>query len=334
VTTAIRLKPRLLGLSPIYETNFGSAYLGDAQALLKLLPDNSINLIVTSPPYALETKKSYGNADKSEFVEWFKPFGREMLRVLTPDGSLILNIGGSYNAGVPTRSLYHFRLLLSLCDDVGFQLAQECFWLNPCKAPAPAEWVCVRRVRIKDSIEYVWWLSKTDNPKADNRNVLVPYSDAYKSVITKGNRKNKQYPSGHRASASFAKDRGGSIPQNVLIRGNSKNDLAYKKACADKGIKEHPARFPLELPEFYIKMLTNPGDLVLDPFAGSNTTGVVAERLNRRWMAFELYEPYLLASSLRFKSGAEQAPDDQTHTSQPTPSESEVVDQPQTSPPA
>lgn len=299
--------PKLLldGVEPNYTTPFGAAYLGDSKALLKLLPNDSVNLYLTSPPYALETKKSYGNADKDEFVEWFRPFGEEIYRTLAPNGSFVLNIGGSYNPGSPTRSLYHFELLLMLCKEIGFKLAQECFWLNPCKAPAPAEWVCVRRVRIKDSVEYVFWLSKGEHPKADNKNVLVPYSDAYKGVIKKGGRKNKVYPSGHRATPTFAQDRGGSIPSNVLIRGNSKNDLGYKKLCAERGIKEHPARFPLELPEFYIKLLTSPGDLVIDPFAGSNTTGVVAQRLNRRWMAFELYEPYIRASALRFLTPTE-----------------------------
>ena len=79
-------------------------------------------------------------------------------RVLKEDGSFVLNIGGSYNQGSPTRSLYHFKLLIALCDELGFHLAQECFWYNPAKLPAPAEWVNVRRSRIKDSVEYVWWL--------------------------------------------------------------------------------------------------------------------------------------------------------------------------------
>jgi DNA modification methylase len=106
-------------------------YLGDSHELLSGLPDGSINLVVTSPPYALHFKKEYGNADKQEYVEWLRPFAREIFRVLTDDGSFVLNIGGSYNAGSPTRSLYHFRALLMLCDDIGFHLAQECFWYNP-----------------------------------------------------------------------------------------------------------------------------------------------------------------------------------------------------------
>ena len=141
---------------------------------------------MTSPPYALHFKKEYGNVDKAKYVEWFLPFAAEIKRILKPDGSFVLNIGGSYNPGSPTRSLYHFKLLIALCDDLGFHLAQECFWYNPAKLPAPAEWVNVRRMRVKDSVEYVWWLSPTKWPKANNEGVLVPYSNDMERLIEKG----------------------------------------------------------------------------------------------------------------------------------------------------
>ena len=161
------------GFTPFYSTDFGDAYLADSLAVLKALPDGCINAVVTSPPYALHFKKEYGNADKADYVAWFAEFGfaefgREIFRVLADDGSLILNIGGSYNPGTPTRSLYHHKLLIELVDVVGFSLAQECFWYNPAKMPVPAEWVTVRRIRLRDSVEYVWWLSKTAWPKANN----------------------------------------------------------------------------------------------------------------------------------------------------------------------
>lgn len=168
---------RLVTSAPYFTSRLGAAYLGDSLELLRSLPTASVNLVVTSPPYALHFKKEYGNETKEAYVNWFLPFAREILRVLTTDGSLVLNIGGSYNKGTPTRSLYHFRLLIALVDQVGFHLAQECFWHNPAKMPAPAEWVTVRRVRVKDSVEYVWWLSKSPHPKASNLNVLREYSE-------------------------------------------------------------------------------------------------------------------------------------------------------------
>jgi DNA modification methylase len=163
------------GFRPYYGTTLGNAYLADSLVVLKALPDSSVNVVLTSPPYALHFKKEYGNADKADYVAWFLEFGREIHRVLTSDGSFVLNIGGSYNPGEPTRSLYHFKLLIELVETVGFRLAQECFWYNPAKMPMPAEWVTVRRIRIRDSVEYVWWLSKTPWPKANNRTVLKPY---------------------------------------------------------------------------------------------------------------------------------------------------------------
>ncbi|MFO0952082.1 MAG: site-specific DNA-methyltransferase [Isosphaeraceae bacterium] len=297
------------GFDPYYETPLGSAYLADSLALLKAVPDDSVDVVLTSPPYALHFKKEYGNADKSDYVDWFLPFGAEIRRVLKDDGSFVLNIGGSYNQGTPTRSLYHFKLLIALVDVLGFHLAQECFWYNPAKMPMPAEWVTVRRIRVRDSVEYVWWLSKTPWPKANNRNVLKPYSKDMQRLHQKGIRATVR-PSGHNIKTSFSGvDAGGSIPPNLveddaaedLLRmGNNAANDPYTRRCKELGLKIHPARFPASLPEFFFKLLTEDGDVVLDPFAGSNTTGAVAESLGLRWVAVELVEEYLDASRHRF----------------------------------
>jgi site-specific DNA-methyltransferase (cytosine-N4-specific) len=282
-----------------YRTALGSAFVADSRELMAALPETSVDLVVTSPPYALHFKKEYGNVAKRDYVSWFLPFAREIHRVLKPEGSFVLNIGGSFNPGTPTRSLYHFKLLIALVEEIGFHLAQECFWYNPAKLPAPAEWVTVRRQRIKDSVEYVWWLSKTAWPKADNRNVLTPYSVDMERLIKRGYRA-KVRPSGHNITHKFQADRGGAIPANVIERGNNESNSDYIKACQERGLKVHPARFPAALPEFFIKLCTKAGDLVLDPFAGSNTTGYVAEKLGRRWIASELNAEYVRASELRF----------------------------------
>lgn len=289
----------IAGISPVYTTPSGAAYGADALAALKLLPAGCVDMVVTSPPYALHFKKEYGNVDKSDYVGWMLPIAREIKRVLKHDGSFILNIGGSYNPGSPTRSLYHFRLLIALCDELGFNLAQECFWYNPARLPAPAEWVNVRRARIKDSVEHIWWLSPTPWPAADNRQVLVPYSADMKRLIERGY-KAKKRPSGHNITSKFRKDAGGSIPPNLITRGNNESNSAYIRACAALGMKVHPARFPSAVPEFFIKFLTSPGGLVLDPFSGSNTTGRVAEDLGRKWIAIDLEAAYVRASAVRF----------------------------------
>lgn len=283
---------------PSYQTDLGALYVGDARDYLRRLPDSSVDAVVTSPPYALHFKKEYGNESKEDYVAWLRTFAVEIKRVLKESGSFVLNIGGSYNPGVPTRSLYHFRALLMLCDDLGFHLAQECFWYNPAKLPTPAEWVNVRRERIKDSVEYVFWLSKSPHPKADNRRVLQEYSPDMHRLLAKGY-KAKDRPSGHKITAKF-KDRGGSIPPNLLERGNNESNSAYIKGSAAAGQKAHPARFPAALPEFFVNLVTEPGDLVVEPFAGSNMTGAVAERLGRRWLSFELSDKYVANSRLRF----------------------------------
>jgi DNA modification methylase len=300
------------GREPCYTTQFGAAYLGDSLELLKALPEASVNLVVTSPPYALHFKKSYGNVSKADYVEWFTPFATEVFRVLRNDGSFVLNIGGSWNEGSPTRSLYQYKLLIALVEVVGFHLAQECYWYNPAKMPVPAEWVTVRRVRVKDSVEHVWWLSKTKTPKASNLKVLKPYSADMLRLNARGLKETIR-PSGHVINASWDKIKAeGSIPGNVIeeqlpddllkFGNNSANDI-YTRRCKEAGISIHPARFPSALPAFFMKMLTDEGDVCVDIFAGSNTTGATAEKLERRWIAMELMPDYLAASRFRFEGG-------------------------------
>jgi DNA modification methylase len=300
---------RIPGFSSYYETRLGVAYLEDALAALRALPNDSVNAVITSPPYALHFKKEYGNVDKKDYVQWFLQFAREFFRVLKADGSFVLNIGGSYNKGLPTRSIYLYKLLIELVDTVGFHLAQEFFWFNPAKLPMPAEWVTVRRIRVKDAVEQVWWLGKTAWPKASNLNVLKPYSGDMLRLNQRGVRATVR-PSGHNIKSSFDKiEAGGAIPPNVFedaphdflkFGNNSANDV-YTMRCKEAGIKIHPARFPATLPDFFIRFLTEEGDVVMDPFAGSNTTGAVAEGLNRRWIATETVEEYLAASKFRFE---------------------------------
>lgn len=297
------------GYDPFFKSKKGLILHADSLEVMKSIPDNSINLVFTSPPYALHFKKEYGNVDKQDYVAWFIEFAKEIKRILTDDGSFVLNIGGSWNKGEPSRSVYHFKLAVALVEEVGFTLAQETFWYNPAKMPVPAQWVTIKRVRVKDSVEYVWWFSKTAHPKADNRRVLRPYSKDMLRLAAKGV-KTTVRPSGHNINESFDKvHNGGSIPPNMVdddtptdmhkMGNNSANDV-YTKKCKEAGIKIHPARFPMQLPEFFIKMLTDEEDIVLDPFGGSMTTGAVAESLNRRWIGIDTVEEYLDGAVFRF----------------------------------
>ena len=285
---------------PYYETDLGAAFLADSLDILKKIPDNSVNLIVTSPPFALTRQKEYGNKPEAEYIDWFLQFAKEFYRVITVDGSFVVDLGGAYIPGHPVRSIYQYELLVRLCNDLNFFLAQEFFHYNPSRLPTPAEWVTVRRVRVKDSVNVVWWLSKSENPKSDNKKVLKPYSDSMKSLLKNGY-KAKMRPSGHDISEKFNIDNGGAIPPNLLELANTESNSHYMRKCKELEIKPHPARFPREFAEFFIKFLTNEGDIVIDPFAGSNTTGFVAEKLNRHWISIELNELYIEGSIIRFE---------------------------------
>ncbi|GAX35221.1 DNA-methyltransferase [Nodularia sp. NIES-3585] len=286
-------------LNPYYTQNLGKAYLGDSLKLIKSIQENSINLILTSPPFALTRQKEYGNPSADKYIEWFLPFAQEFKRVLTDNGSFILDLGGAYLRGHPVRSIYQYELLVRLCKEVGFFLAQEFYHYNPARLPTPAEWVTIRRIRVKDSVNVVWWLSKTPNPKADNRKVLKPYSQSMKQLLKNGY-KAKIRPSGHDISDKFQTDNQGAIPPNLLEIANTESNSAYLRRCKAEGMKPHPARFPAGFAEFFIKFLTDEGDIVLDPFAGSNTTGFVAQTWQRRWISCEINEDYVVGSLYRF----------------------------------
>lgn len=284
---------------PYYRTALGSAHLGDSLKLMQHIPDDTFDLIVTSPPFALTSKKEYGNEDEDKYVEWFLHFSKEFRRLIKPTGSFVLDLGSAYVPGKPVKSIYQYELLIRLCREQSFYLAQEFFHYNPARLPAPAEWVNVRRIRVKDSVNVVWWLSKTPFPKANNRNILRPYTKAMQDLLANGYTA-KRRPSGHDITAKFSKDNKGAIPPNVLEIGNNDSNSDYIKKSYAAGLKPHPARFPRKFAEFFITFLTDEGDLVLDPFAGSNTTGAVAESLNRKWVAMELTQSYLDGSKFRF----------------------------------
>ncbi len=285
---------------PRFVTTYGQILYKDSLDYMKSdVADESVDLIFTSPPFALLRKKDYGNVEADKYVEWFKNFALEFYRVLKPSGSLVIDIGGSWMPGQPTRSLYHFELLLMLCREVNFHLAQEFFWWNPAKLPTPAEWVNIRRIRVKDAINYVFWLSKTPWPKASNRRVLAPYSDSMKELLKNGYQA-KLRPSGHDISDKFQTDNGAAIPPNLIAVPNTESNSHYLRYCREKGYKPHPARFPSQLPEFFVRMLTDAGDVVLDPFAGSCVTGEVCERLEREWTCCEIVDEYILGAIGRF----------------------------------
>jgi DNA modification methylase len=304
-------------LAPAYTTGRGQMYCGDALEVLPWLIEKGFRakLIHTSPPFALVRKKEYGNEDSDTYLQWFEQFIPHFKQILEPGGSLVIDIGGSWIKGLPVKSVYHFKVLVKLCES-DFYLAQDFYHYNPARLPTPAEWVTVRRLRVKDATNNVWWLTLDPFVDADNRRVLSPYSDSMKSLLKNGYKPGLR-PSGHNISDKFQRDNGGAIPPNllqmptaddlpddVLPFSNTDSQGHYLRRCKEENIKPHPARFPHALPEFFINFLTKPGDLILDPFAGSNVTGAAAQRLGRQWISIELDSDYVRASQFRFEPGA------------------------------
>lgn len=287
-----------------YRTRMGRMYHGDSLGLFRhVVKPGTVDLVVTSPPFGLVKKKEYGNVAADEYIQWFRPFAAAIRRSLKPAGSLVIDIGPAWREGTPTKSLYQFELLLMLCKEFDFHLAQDFYWWNPCRMPAPAEWVNVRRLRVKDAVNPVWWLSPTPWPKASNKRVLTPYGEDQQKLFKVGYNAGLR-PSGHLVSKNWGRDNGGAVPPNLIAAPNTVSDDSYQKYCRSMGIAPHPARFPRRLPEFFIRMLTNRDDLVVDPFGGSCLTGAVAESLHRRWLCCELREDYLLGALGRFEDDA------------------------------
>jgi len=304
-------------LEVAYATALGTTIIGKSEEILKgplgKTLKGKVQLVFTSPPFPLNRKKRYGNLEGNKFKAWLKGYAKQLKDLVAADGSIVIEMGNAWQPRLPVMSTLALETLLAFKREAGLYLCQEFIWYNPAKLPTPAQWVTIERIRVKDAFTRLWWLSPSPRPKADNRRVLIPYSDAMRSLL-----KTKKYnaglrPSHHNISAtSFLKKNRGAIPPNVLSYGGATGNLLigsnthnvdpYYDYCKTLGVVPHPARMPIDLAKFFIQLCTEPGDLVLDPFAGSNTTGAAAEALGRRWVAVEAEAEYAKASLGRFPS--------------------------------
>lgn len=273
----------------------------------------TVNLIVTSPPFPLVRKKRYGNETGEAYLDWLKSLAVPLTDLLAADGSIVIEIGNAWEEGSPIMSTLPLEALLAFKRAAKLNLCQHVICHNPARLPSPAAWVNLKRARLKDSFTHVWWMSKAEFPKADNRRVLNPYSNDMKKLLKAQKYNSGTRPSGHVISETgFLKDHGGAIGPNVLdLTGGhypeallkftgTKWDAGYRSYCEAKGLPAHPARMQSSLSAFFIQFLTEENDLVLDPFGGSNTTGSVAEDLKRRWISIEAERAYVDGSMGRF----------------------------------
>jgi len=263
--------------------------------------EGKVQLVFTSPPFPLNRKKRYGNLQGEAFVKWLADFAPRFRKLLKPNGSIVMEMGNAWEPGLPVMSTLALRALLAFLEKGDFYLCQQFICYNPARLPSPAQWVNVERIRVKDAYTHVWWMAPKAKPKADNRRVLKEYSESMLKLLS-----SQKYNAGYRPSEhkigkrSFLRNNKGAIPSNVLTLSNTQTNDPYLKYCRDQSLRVHPARMPAGLPEFFIKFLTGPRDLVLDPFAGSNTTGAAAERLKRRWLGVEASQEYVTGSQGRF----------------------------------
>lgn len=313
-----------------YTTPYGTMYVEKVESFLASAEAaqvrGKVNLIFTSPPFLLNRKKKYGNEEGEAYVDWLRDLAPRLTELLAPDGSIVMELGNAWKPGEPAMTPLVMEAFLAFLKAGKLELCQQFIWDNPARLPSPAQWVNVKRVRVKDSFTHVWWMSPTSSPKADNRNVLTEYSDSMKKLLKTQKYNSGIRPSGHNISPTgFLKEHKGAIPSNVLryseltdeeavefeqfsllsnvlrIANTSAGDV-YRRYCDEHGLVHHPAPMPMKLVEFFVKLLTDEGDLVYDPFGGSNTTGAASEGLARRWIATEPDATYVAGSRGRFTS--------------------------------
>lgn len=306
--------PAFLGLGPetarpwpsiAYTTTRGVMYRGLAedvlQSRLAKKYRGKVQLVLTSPPFPLNRKKKYGNHKGQEYIEWLTAFAPLLRGFLTDSGSIIIEMGNAWETGEPVMSTLALEALLAFLRAGDLKLCQQFICHNPARLPTPAQWVNIDRIRVKDSYTHVWWMAPTTRPKADNRRVLKPYSRSMLRLLSTQKYNAGRRPSEHHIGAtSFLKNNSGAIPSNVLTLTNTLSSDPYLAYCKKQGLPIHPARMPEDLAAFFIKFLTDARDIVLDPFAGSNTTGASAEALKRRWVSIEPKDEYLAGSQSRF----------------------------------
>ncbi len=250
--------------------------LGDAKTMLKRLPRNSVDLIITSPPYADQRKKTYGGIHPDKYVEWFLPISGELLRTLKPTGTFVLNIKEKVSNG--ERHTYVLELILAMRKQ-GWLWTEEFVWHK--KNSFPGKWPN----RFRDSWERLLQFNKAKDFNMYQDEVMVPMGNWARSRLQNLSavdltRDESKVGSGFGKKIANWINRDKAYPSNVL------------HIATECGNKSHSAVFPEAIPEWFIKLFTKEGDTVLDPFLGSGTTSRVAKRMGRYSIGIEILEEY------------------------------------------
>lgn len=288
-----------------FSTDLGVAILGYCDTFFAAIAA-PVTLCVTSPPFPLAQARSYGNPSLEVYVDWICKTLEPVVKNLVQGGSICLNVSNDiFERGSPARSLYRERLVLALHDRLGLYKMDTLVWANYSKPPGPIQYASIDRTQLNVAYEPVYWM--TNDPhhvKSDNRRVLQEHSQRHLDLIKRGgeNRDRSFSDGAYRLHVgSYGNPTEGRIPRNILNFGHRCSaQIAYKKAAKENGLPVHGAPMPLKLASFLIEFLSEPGDLVVDPFGGSFTTADAAERLGRRWLSTECMVEYVLGAAMRF----------------------------------
>ncbi|HEU0197074.1 MAG TPA: DNA methyltransferase [Nevskiaceae bacterium] len=290
-----------------FSTRLGVAVWGDCNDVFARV-NEPITLCVTSPPYPLAQARAYGGPREPEYVDFIVRALEPIVRNLSPKGSVCLNVSNDiFESKRPSRSLYCERLVLALHDRLGLSLMDRLIWYNPSKPPGPVRWASITRQQLNVAYEPVYWFALDPlRVKACNRRVLEPHSARQRKLIAAGgDQREAMFSDGayRLHPGRFANATEGRIPRNVIARGHNCADARrYRLDAASLGLPAHGAMWPLSVPDFLVRFLSDVGDLVVDPFGGRITTGMASERNGRRWMVAEKVLDYVRAGGERFRT--------------------------------
>lgn len=254
---------------------------GNVEDAVAAIEPESVDLLLTSPPFPLLNPKAYGNERPEQWVDWMLRLIEQWRGLLSPNGSLMLQMSACWKRGMPAQELHIPRLLVKLEDELGLHLLQQLHWYNPTRLPAPLNWVGKERKRVTSAVDPIIWVSPNPAAYGNNQNVLRPYTAGGRRAIK--NPRLTPRPGGFDFGPTSFQDRGGSIPQDLITATpTGKEEVRYRRAMRAHGLDAHPAIMPGKVARFCILLATEPGDLVYDPLVGSGTSFVEALKAGRR----------------------------------------------------
>ncbi len=302
----VQAKPGILIC--VAQTDRGAVYWGEALTAMQMVEDESVQMWFTSPPYPLNRQREYRGWHPETWMDTMLKHVDVMGAKLRSDGSLVLNLCDVYERGRPVLSTYQEELVIEM-KRRGFCLLGKETWFNPGKPPATNH-VTKTRERLKNGVETLFWWSPSDHPKANNRNILVPYSEEFRRTLARGGQVHRTLGGSRQGHPGlrYRIDNGGTIPFNHVTAGAEGANCDYARHCRLNGLPIHPARMPAVLPEQWVQFVTDEGDLVGDPFGGSLQLAAACERFKRRFFTADKVLDYLRGGVFRLRetSGFEQ----------------------------